>query len=88
MLAEAARADDGHLQTALKCQIDQTLEFHRAYFGDIMDSFLQKLWAERLVRNPGDYTVNEFPILFTNAMGVRQTLPFYLCVVREVSDSF
>ena len=87
MLTEAARSDDDQRQTELKSQIDRTLETHRVFFGDIMDSFLQKLLAERLSRNPGDYTVNEFPILFTNAMGKQQALPYYLCAVREVCDT-
>jgi hypothetical protein len=84
MLTKAARSDDDRRQAELKSQIDQTLETHRVLFGDIMDSFLQQLLAQRLGRNPGDYTGNEFPILFTNAMGKQQTLPYYLCVVHEV----
>jgi len=86
MLTEAARSDDDQRRIELKSQIDQTLEVHRVLFGDVMDAFFQKLLVERLVRNPGDYTVNEFPILFTNAMGLQQALPYYLCAVREVCD--
>ena len=52
-----------------------------------MNSFVEKLLLEHLVRNPGDYAVNEFPILFTNAVGVQQTLPYSLCKVREVGDA-
>jgi len=52
-----------------------------------MNSFMERLLLEHLVRNPEDYTVNEFPILFTNAVGIQQALPYSLCKVREVGDS-
>lgn len=86
VLTENVRSEEGWRHSELKSQIDEALEFHRACFGEAMDSFFQRLLAERLIRNPGDYTVNEFPILFINAMRAQQALPFYLCVVYEVGD--
>ena len=83
VFAEIARSDDDRRQIKLKSQINQALEFHRARFSEDMESLFQVLLSERLIRSPGYYTVNEFPILLTNAMGVQQALPFYLCVVYE-----
>lgn len=86
MLVESARSNEERLHAELKSRIDGTLELHRNYFNKIMDSF-QKLSSERIVRNTWDYSIDQWPVLFTDAMGAKHMLPFHLCTTYEVRDS-
>lgn len=86
MLINAARSDDDRHHRELKRGINQVLETHRAYFGEIMDSFIQKLLSERVARNTWDHNHDQWPILFTDAMGAKRLLPFHLCIAYKVCN--
>lgn len=50
-----------------------------------MDSF-QRLSSEHVVRNSWDYDANQWPMLFTDTMGMKKMLSFHICIAYDVSD--
>jgi len=73
------------MQSRLLVLIRQSLDLHRNLFGQIA-GFSQRMSSERLIGGAGGFGVEEFPILFTDPMGTKFALPYYIYRVYDVCD--
>jgi len=61
--------------------IRQSLDLHRNLFGQIAQRM-----SERSIGSAGEFSVEEWPILFTDPMGTKLALPYYIYRVYDVRD--